>query len=133
MAEQQKKNILIVEDDQDQAMALAMYAKGKGYTPRVAYDATFAIMSLHKVQIDLVILDIGLPGGGGLFVLENLKRSVQTFDVPVVILTAKIEEGLEKKARDKGASAFFTKPCPMETLFGAIEKILNPPPSDTAV
>jgi DNA-binding response OmpR family regulator len=122
-----EKNILIIEDNRDQATALAMYAKGKGYLPKVAYDTTIALMMMRQFKIDLVILDLGLPGGGGFFVLENAKRSYKTSDIPFVVLTAKIEEGLEKKAREKGAAEYFIKPCPMEKLFGAIDAILRPP------
>jgi DNA-binding response OmpR family regulator len=84
-------------------------------------------MMMRQFKIDLVILDLGLPGGGGFFVLENAKRSYKTSDIPFVVLTAKIEEGLEKKAREKGATEYFIKPCPMEKLFGAIDAILRPP------
>ncbi len=125
-----EKNILIIEDNREQAMALAMYAKGKKYQPKVAYDTTIALMMLHQFKIDLVILDLGLPGGGGFFVLENMKKSFKTFDIPVIVLTAKIEEGLEKKAREKGATEYFIKPCPMEKLFGAIDANLRPPPGN---
>jgi DNA-binding response OmpR family regulator len=123
--EPDKKSILIIEDNQELALAIAMFLKGNGYAVSVAYDATFGIMNTHKSKIDLVILDLGLPGGGGFYVLENIKKSVRTFDVPVIILTAKIEEGLEKKAREKGACEFFTKPCDMEKLLATIQTILH--------
>ena len=84
-------------------------------------------MMLQQFKIDLVILDLGLPGGGGLSMLENMKKSFKTYDIPVVVLTAKIEAGLEEKAREKGVSEYFVKPCPMEKLFGAIDAILRPP------
>jgi|APFre7841882630_1041343.scaffolds.fasta_scaffold06173_4 DNA-binding response OmpR family regulator len=122
-----EKNILIVEDNRDQAQALAMHAKGKGYLPKIAYDTIIALMMLQQSKIDLVILDLGLPGGGGLSMLENMKKSFKTQDIPVVVLTAKIEAGLEEKAREKGVSEYFVKPCPMEKLFGAIDAILRPP------
>jgi DNA-binding response OmpR family regulator len=121
-----EKNILIVEDNRDQAQALAMHARGKKYLPKIAYDTTIALMMLRQFKIDLVILDLGLPGGGGLFMLENMKKSFKTSEIPVVVITAKIEEGLEKKAREKGALEYFIKPCPMEKLFGAIDAILRP-------
>jgi DNA-binding response OmpR family regulator len=119
-----EKNILIVEDDRDQAQALAMYTKGKGYLPKIARDTTTALMMLRQLEIDLVILDLELPGGGGLFMLENMKKSFKTSAIPVVVLTARIEPSTEKKAREKGAREYFVKPCPMEKLFGAIDAIL---------
>jgi DNA-binding response OmpR family regulator len=122
-----EKNILIVEDDKDQAQALAMHAKGKGYLPKIAYDTITGQMMLRQFKIDLVLLDLGLPGGGGILMLENMKRSYKTQDIPVVVLTAKIEAGLEEKAREMGVSEYFVKPCPMEKLFGAIDAILQPP------
>jgi DNA-binding response OmpR family regulator len=79
---------------------------------------------LRQLEIDLVILDLELPGGGGLFMLENMKKSFKTYDIPVVVLTARIEPSTEKKAREKGAREYFVKPCPMEKLFGTIDAIL---------
>jgi DNA-binding response OmpR family regulator len=125
MPDTEKKNILIVEDNQEQALALAMFLKGHGYMPRVAYDATFGIMTVRQIKIDLIILDLGLPGGGGFFVLDNIKKSTLSFDTPVFVLTAKIEEGLEQRAREKGADEFFTKPCDTEKLLEAIKKMLG--------
>ena len=122
-----ERHILIVEDNRDQAQALAMHAKGMGYLPKIAYDTITALIMLQRFKIDLVILDLGLPGGGGLVMLENMKKSFKTYDIPVVVLTAKIEAASEQMARAKGASEYFIKPCPMEKLFGAIDAILLPP------
>ena len=120
-----KKNILIVEDNQEQALALAMFLKGNGFIPRVAYDATFGIMTVRQLKIDLIILDLGLPGGGGFFVLESVKKNTLSFDIPIFVLTAKIEEGLEKKCFEKGASAFFTKPFDAEKLLAAVKQAIT--------
>ncbi|MFZ4396518.1 MAG: response regulator [Kiritimatiellia bacterium] len=121
----EKKHILIVEDNQEQAMALAMFLKGNGYIPRVAFDATLGIMALHQIKTDLIILDLGLPGGGGFFMLDNLKKNTLLFGIPVFVLTAKIENGLEQKAREKGAINFFTKPCDTAKLLDAIKTAIS--------
>ena len=120
-----KKTILLIEDDQDLALSLAIYFKGHGYHVLAAYDATFGIMSTHQSNIDLIILDIMLPGGGGVFVLDNLKKSVKTFDIPIIVMTAKIEPGLEQKCREKGCREFFTKPCDTDKLLEAVKKIIG--------
>ncbi len=122
--EREKKNILIVEDNQEQAMALSMFLRGNGYTVRVAFDATLGVMATHQSKIDLIILDLGLPGGGGFFMLDNIKKNSVSFVIPVFVLTAKIESGLEQQARAKGAVEFFTKPCDTAKLLEAIQAVI---------
>ena len=118
----EKKNILIVEDNQEQAQALSMFLRGHGYNLSVAFDATQGAMAMHRSRIDLIILDLGLPGGGGFFLLEIIKKNTISFNIPVFVLTAKIETGLEEKAREKGAVEFFTKPCDTAMLLEAIQQ-----------
>jgi two-component system phosphate regulon response regulator PhoB len=125
MFEEEKKKILIIDDDQALVMALTTFFKRHGYKMSAAYDAVYGMGFSRKEKVDLVILDLGLPAGGGVSVLENLKRLPQTQDIPVVILTAKTEEGLEKAMREKGAAAFFTKPVEPERMLRKIQEILQ--------
>ncbi|MDD5097617.1 MAG: diguanylate cyclase response regulator, partial [Candidatus Omnitrophica bacterium] len=63
--------------------------------------------------------------GGGFYVLENLKKSTSTFDIPILILTAQQQMGLEEKVKQMGAAAFFNKPFDPKLLQTKIKEILD--------
>jgi len=118
------KKILIVEDEKELVLGLATLLKAKGYLIVVAYDSLFGISLAHKEKPDLIILDLGLPAGGGLYVLESLKNSVETVDIPVLILTAQQGGDLEEKVKSAGAAAYLHKPFDPELLLSKINEAL---------
>lgn len=120
------KKILIVEDERGLALGLATLLKSQGYQVVAAEDALYGTSMAHEENVDLVILDLGLPAGGGFTVLKNLKNSVKTNFIPVFILTAKQEKELETKAFEMGAAAFFHKPFNPEQLLGRIKEVFSP-------
>lgn len=125
MEEKKLKKILIVEDEQELISSLTTLFKSQGYLPLVAYDGLYGISLAHKEDVDLIILDLGLPGGGGLYVLENLKKSVETNCIPVLVLTAKQEKELKEKAYRLGVEAYLHKPFDPKELLDKIKEILE--------
>lgn len=123
MAEAENKNILIIEDERELALGLATLLKSGGYNIFLAYDAIYGISLAHKEKINLIILDLGLPAGGGFFVLDNLKSSINTNRIPIMVLTARTDKESEEKSYKMGAEAFFNKPFNPEELLAAIKKI----------
>lgn len=121
MENQISKKILIVDDDQSFVRALSTFLTGHGYTVFIAQDATFAIQHIAKEKIDLVILDLWLPSGGGFFVLENIRKTRKIIQMRIIISTANIAEGVEKVARDLGADDFILKPYDLEKLLEIIK------------
>jgi two-component system alkaline phosphatase synthesis response regulator PhoP len=120
------KKILIIEDEKELVFGLTTLLKAHGYAVIAAYDSLFGISMAHKEKPDLVILDLGLPAGGGLYVLKNLKNSVETLGIPVVVLTAQAGADLEKTVKELGGAAFLQKPFDPQTLPGRIRTILEP-------
>ena len=57
------KRILLIEDDKDSVLAMAVRLKGQGYDLAVAHDAVSAVATARKEKPDLIVLDLGLPGG----------------------------------------------------------------------
>jgi DNA-binding response OmpR family regulator len=125
MQEKIVKKILIIEDEKELAFGLATLLKSQGYLVIIANDSLFGISSAYKEKLDLIILDLGLPAGGGFYVLENLKKSIKTSNIPVLILTAQQGVDLEERARRMGAVAYFHKPFDPELLSNQINNILN--------
>ncbi len=125
MGEKTLKKILIIDDEREMVLGLATLLKSQGYLTIAAYDSLFGISLAHKEKPDMIILDLGLPAGGGLYVLENLNNSIKTSDIPVLVLTAQQEVGLEEKVKRMGAAEYFYKPFDPEMLLSRIKNILN--------
>lgn len=119
------KKILIIEDQKDLVESLVILLKSQGYSAISAGEGIYGVNLAHKENVDLIILDLGLPAGDGLFVLENLKASFYTLHIPILILTAKQEKELEKKACKMGVVGYLYKPFDPEELLNCIKKIFN--------
>ena len=120
------KNILIIEDDRKIAMALALRLKSAGYEANTACAALTGVNAAVKNPPDLVLLDIGLPGGDGFTVAEKIQTLVRT-PIPIIFITASKRPGFRQKANELGAAGYFEKPYEAEELLAAIQNALNPP------
>lgn len=120
-----RRKILLVEDDPDIARGLAIRLKGRGFDVVAAQDATVAMTMAIRERPDLVIMDIGLPGGDGHMVMDRLGRNTRTAMIPVIFLTARAQESDMKRALDQGAAGYLTKPYRAEELISMIESVLG--------
>jgi two-component system KDP operon response regulator KdpE len=114
-----KKNILIVDDDQDLLIGLTIRLRAAGYWTTVAPDAGAALRGAIAHDPDLILLDLGLPGRDGLAVLQRLKEAPSTALTPVIILTAR-DAVQEAEVLRAGALALFQKPVDDDELLAAI-------------
>jgi len=120
------KKILIVEDDQDVLLGLSVRLKKNGYAVVSASDAVLAASVAVKEEPDLVILDIGLPGGDGFLVMERLKSCLPKL-IPIVVLSARDPVTSMKRAFEAGAACFIQKPADNDKLLSTILKALVEP------
>jgi DNA-binding response OmpR family regulator len=120
-----KKKILIIEDEQDVARLLAVRLRSVGYEVVIAVDAALGVRLAHRENPDLIILDLMLPAGGGLSVLENLRLSAHFRDTPIIILTGIKDEEYKNKVMEKGVDGYFEKPYNSDELINAIKDILK--------
>jgi DNA-binding response OmpR family regulator len=119
--------ILIVEDDQDMVRAMGVRLKAQGYGLVVASDAISAISTARKEKPDLIILDLGLPGGDGFVVMERLKSVPDLMLVPVIVVSARDPKTNEARALQAGARLFLQKPFEAAELLAAIQNALFKP------
>ena len=117
------KKILIIEDDEELRRGLGIRLKGHGYKVIFAGDAISAISMTRKEAPDLIVLDLGLPGGDGFLVMQRLAAISNT--VSVIILSARDPVANRERAIDAGAEAYFQKPADNEQLLTAIQKALG--------
>jgi DNA-binding response OmpR family regulator len=118
-AKREVKKILIVEDDQKVAMALAVRMKAAGFEPFIANDALSGVRFAMRTPPDAVVLDISLPAGDGFAVAERIQVNLAA-PLPIIFLTASKRTDLRQRAHDLGAVAFFEKPYEAEGLLAAV-------------
>ena len=114
--------ILLVEDNMEISKNIVEYFKGEVEIEPV-YNGEDAIEYLNAYTYDVVILDLMLPGIGGIDVLKHMSKNF--LNTGVIILTAKEELGDKLKAFNLGANDYLTKPFFMEELKARINSILK--------
>ena len=125
VADQQKK-ILVIEDDEDIRTVVSTRLNRAGYVTTVAFDGMDGLRHFYGDRPDLVLLDVAMPVMDGWQVLERLR---EVSDVPVLILTAAIQERDKLRGLRSGADDYITKPFSGEELLARVEAALRRTPS----
>lgn len=120
-----EKKILIVDDDVDLLRGLTIRLKANGYEVVSATDAIFAVGVAMEERPDVIILDLGLPGGDGYVIMDRLSKIACTIGTPIIVLSAKDASSNKERALKAGAQAFFEKPADNDELLAAIRKALG--------
>jgi DNA-binding response OmpR family regulator len=115
-----RKKVLLVEDDDKLAMALALRFRAAGFDTTIAADGMDGVRTAVRARPDVIVLDISLPAGDGFTVAQRIHAAIPT-PIPMIFLTASRRQDLRQKAFQLGAVAFFEKPYPPEALVEAIE------------
>jgi two-component system KDP operon response regulator KdpE len=115
-------SVLLVEDDASTRKVVAANLAGHGYAVREAASGEEAMRAWESGRPDLVLLDVGLPGIGGLDVIRRIRRDATT---PIVIISARDAEAEKVKAFDLGADDYVTKPFGMLELHARIRAALR--------
>ncbi len=113
----EKKKILIVEDEQNIATLLAFHLKKNGYDYDIASDGEMGLQKALAGDHDLILLDLMLPKMDGFEVCRKLREKKAT---PVIIVTAREEEVDKILGFDTGADDYVTKPFEIDTLMARI-------------
>ena len=122
MAEQ--KHILVVEDEEHLATGIKYNLVAEGYRVTIVGDGPSALRILHENPegVDLVILDLMLPGMSGYAVCEALRAF--DMDTPVLILTARTLTEDRTRGFDAGANQYLTKPFDLDEFLSRVKNLL---------
>lgn len=110
--------ILIAEDDNDINDLLKDMLIDNGYNVECAYSGTEALIYLKHEKIDMVLLDLMLPGKTGEEVLQIINEKYKT---PVIIISAKEEQGIRPRLLRAGADDFISKPFDIDEVLARVE------------
>ncbi len=117
--------ILVVEDEPAIQELISYNLKRNGHMVLCAYDAEQAMGMVNNVLPDLVLLDWMLPNMSGIEFARRLRREPRTKSVPIIMLTAKVEENEKILGLDAGADDYITKPFSPRELIARIKAVLR--------
>jgi PAS domain S-box-containing protein len=124
-ADPHQDTVLIVDDSRPVLIALSDYLRDSDFTVLTADDGDEAISQATKVEPDIIILDIMMPGIDGFETCRRLKDNNKTRNIPVIFMTALSEIAQKIKGFELGAVDFVTKPIQPEELLARINAHLT--------
>lgn len=108
------EKILVVDDEKEIADLIEVYLKNDGYTVYKYYNGTDALQCIGETTLDLAVLDIMLPDIDGFRICQKIREK---YFYPVIMLTAKVEDGDKIMGLTLGADDYITKPFnPLEVV-----------------
>ncbi len=119
------RRILVVEDDSVTMRYLELRLRANGYEVASAADGVMALAMARRNVPDLVLLDIGLPGGDGFVVMDRMQKLSSTATVPIIVITGREVEGNRERATRAGARAFFQKPVDNHVLLSCVKHTIG--------
>jgi two-component system phosphate regulon response regulator PhoB len=117
--------ILVVEDESAIAELISINLRHAGYEVTIAGSADQAQVEIDSVLPDLVVLDWMLPGQSGLALAKRWRGVARTKELPIIMLTARVEEGDKIAGLDAGADDYLTKPFSTNELLARIRAVLR--------
>ncbi len=117
--------VLVIDDQENIVEFIKLGLKYEGFLVEAAVDGPQGLAAAQRINPDLIILDIMLPGMDGLEVCRRLRANPTTKDIPILMLTAKDDVSDRITGLDTGADDYLTKPFSFEELVARIRAILR--------
>jgi CheY-like chemotaxis protein len=115
---------ILICDDEPSLRELMRVSLDGGYSFAEAGDAAEALELAGRIRPDLVLLDVMMPGGSGLAVIEQLRRHPELGRTPVLVVSAFAADTDRRAAADAGADGFLGKPFDPDELVAVVEELL---------
>lgn len=121
-----KKNILYVEDNEDNRLLVRRILEAEGFIVREAVDAAQAMQTLQTSTPDLILMDINLPEMDGYTLTSHLKADPKFWNIPIVALTANVMRGDKERTLEAGCDGYIQKPVDVDSLPDEVKLFLDP-------
>ena len=115
--------ILAVDDEPAIRRLLRTSLSAQGYQVLLAESGAEALAMVRRNAIDLVVLDLGMPGTDGFEVIQSLRQ--QRISVPIIVLSSRTDEAGKVKALDLGADDYVTKPFGIDELLARVRAAIR--------
>lgn len=119
------ESILVVEDNLDTLEILCSVIRAAGFSAIAAPSGKSALEILGKQSVTAVVLDIMMPGMDGLQVLDHIRNSPPTRELPVVVCSAKGEAADLLAGYEHGADYYLPKPCSQKQIVFGLGMVLH--------
>ena len=116
------KKILVVDDDADTLVMIEKMLEAQNYEVLTAQDGPHAMEKTNKQHLDLILLDNRMPFFSGLWYCNALKRKHNTRNIPVVLVSAGLDDEVMRKAKEVGVADYLKKPFRSEDLLKVVKK-----------
>ena len=117
--------VLVVDDDEDNALIASEILLSRGFEVRVAHDGPSPLRSVDERRPDVVLLDVMMPGMDGMEVLERIRANPKNTGLPVILVTAKTQDADVLAGYKSGADYYITKPFTARQLLHGIGLVLG--------
>jgi CheY-like chemotaxis protein len=117
-----KKKVLVIDDEKLLVKSTCMALGHYGYEAKGVFDGMHGLQSAREDKPDVILLDIMMPGMDGWQVLESLKQTIGTQNIPVIIFTAREYADGKEMASQKGAADYVAKPFELADLAAVLDK-----------
>ncbi len=128
-ASQPRARVLVVDDEADLVRILQFGLQAIGYEVETASDGQEALKKARETKPDIILLDLMLPKLDGYKVCRLLKFDERYKNIPIIILSARTQEGDQLLAMEMGANRFVTKPYDFAEVLSHIETLLKSVPT----
>lgn len=120
-----KKRVLVVDDLADQRILMSAFLSEDYHVELAENGEEGLTKAMEYLQPDIILLDIEMPGLNGFEVIGHLKREEQTFQIPVIFITAQDQPEMETKGLELGAVDYITKPLNRSVVLARIKTQLS--------
>jgi len=121
----QKQRILVVDDDKDIARLVRQYLEQAGYAVLVAYDGETALHTLRREELDLLVLDLGLPDRDGWDITRIVRADERLYALPIIMLTARVDDTDKIIGLELGADDYISKPFNAREVVARVRALLR--------
>ena len=119
------QKILVVDDDRQIVRLVSSYLEQAGYAVTTAYDGEMALRQLRQERPDLMILDLMLPGRDGWDVTRVVRSDQALANLPIILLTARVEDTDKIVGLEVGADDYITKPFNPREVVARVRALLR--------
>jgi two-component system, chemotaxis family, chemotaxis protein CheY len=121
-----KRKLLIIDDDRAFVVLAAAILRDAGFMVLEAHDAMQGYMYAQQDPPAIILLDMQMPAGGGMSMLDKVRAIPRLRAIPVIVVTASTDEGLVDAVKAKGAIGLLQKPVDRDQLVNLVMAVLEP-------